>query len=256
MNEIQEATLHFFGPITVAYILAGVLLLGTDRFFPFQKAGAELDGSSKPVQDLILGVLAAFAILAIGNFLRIDKVWKPAAEPWAGLWWILTNIEIFSPIFIVMFMRKQPLVTVYLSSHQIALKVLGGILASVICSTLFLILRSELGRLPEVLINSMQWSSLKNFPAVFMEGVAVAFLFVRLTWWLGGTWAILIPSLLFATSHIPGSWQNGDSIASISGFLVVNTILCMILLYSCSKTKDIIFLGIVHYVMDVTIKSF
>lgn len=255
METIQEATLYFFGPVTVAYLAAAALLFLLYKLIPSTLA-SDIQRPERPAMDMLYGLLAAVALLLIGNFLRIDKLWSPAVQPWSGLWWIITNIEIYSPIFLVLVLRKQSLNTVYLSYQGVWVKVMAGLVVGLFCSWLFLILRNEPTRFTEVLQSSVKWRSLQNFPAVFLEGVALAFLFVRLQWTLGTRWALLIPSLLFALSHVPGSVQQGESLLTISGFFVVNTVLCVLLLRVCQQAKDVIYLGMVHYIMDVTIRAF
>lgn len=255
MQTIQEATLYFFGPVTVAYLAAAALLFLLYKLTPSIWTST-IDRPERPAIDLILGLLAAVTLLLIGNFLRIDKLWAPVTQPWSGLWWIITNLEIYSPIFIVLAWRKQSLTTVYLSYRGVWVKVLVGLVVGLLCSWLFLTLRNEPGRFAEILKSSVQWKSLQNFPAVFLEGLALAFLFVRLQWTLGTRWALLIPSILFALSHVPGAVQQGDSLFTICCFFLLNTALCAVLLRVCQQTRDVIYLGMVHYVMDVTIRAF
>lgn len=255
MQSIQEATLYFFGPVTIAYVAAAALLFLLYKLTPSLWT-SNIQRPERPAIEMLLGLAAAITLLLIGNFLRLDKLWSSVAQPWSGLWWIITNLEIYSPIFIVLAWRKQSLNTVYLSYRGVWVKVLVGLVVGFICSWLFLALRNEPGRFAEVLKSSIQWSSLQNFPAVFLEGVALAFLFVRLQWTLGTRWALLIPAILFALSHVPGAVQQGDSMFTICSFFVVNTALCVLLLRVCQQARDVIFLGMVHYIMDVTIRAF
>jgi hypothetical protein len=255
MQSIQEATLYFFGPVTIAYLAAAALLFLLYKLTPSPWTST-IERPDRPGLEMLFGLLAAVALLLIGNFMRIDKLWKPDTQPWSGIWWIITNIEIYAPIFIVLAWRKHSLNTVYLSYRGVWVKVLVGLVVGLLCSWLFLALRNEPGRFAEVVTSSVQWRSLQNFPAVFLEGVALAFLFVRLQWTLGTRWALLIPSILFALSHVPGSVQQGESLVTISSFFFLNTALCTVLLRVCQQTRDVIFLGMVHYIMDVTIRAF
>lgn len=257
MQRIQEVTVLFFGPVTLAYLAACLFILGTQKVFPKIWPGRALPQPEKPYWETALGLAASIAILLIGNFLRLDKFLSVSLEePWKGLVWMLTNLEVFAPIFLTLYFRKQAVETVYIGKDNILIKVLIGLLIGVISSLLFVLMRSEIRRMPEIMDGSVTWTSLTNFPAVFLEGVAVAFLFVRLQWTFGIRTAILIPSMLFAFSHIPGSLANGSPTVEIISFFFLNISICGFVLFTCYRTKDVITIGIVHYLMDVTIKSF
>lgn len=89
-----------------------------------------------------------------------------------------------------------------------------------------------------------------------MEGVVVAFLFVRIRWTLGLWPAILIPAVLFAVGHVPRQIAAEQSAGTMIAFFVFNTCLPAAILYVVARSRDIIWIGIVHYVMDIAIKAF
>ena len=117
-------------------------------------------------------------------------------------------------------------------------------------------LRGELSRLPAILKSAVQLDSLSNFPAIFLENVALAFLFVRLKWAVGVRWAIGVPAVLFALAHVPGSLAEGDPMGHIVTFFFLTGGLTVVILYTAYRSRDIIWLGVVHYMMDIVIKAF
>jgi membrane protease YdiL (CAAX protease family) len=116
-------------------------------------------------------------------------------------------------------------------------------------------LRGELREVPGLLNSSVNTDKLVNCLPVFLEGVAVVFLFVRLRWVTGTAVAILIPSVLFAAAHVPGSLAEGRSAAHIAVFFVFNTALPAAIFSVVARSRDVIWLGLVHYLMDIAIQA-
>ena len=112
-----------------------------------------------------------------------------------------------------------------------------------------------MNRFPEVLRRAIEPGRLVDFVPIFLEGVAVAFLFVRIKWALGILPAILIPAGLFALAHIPGQLANGLNAAEIMAFFIVNGGLAGAILYFVHRSADIIWIGLVHYIMDIAIEA-
>ncbi|MEM7296657.1 MAG: CPBP family glutamic-type intramembrane protease [Bacteroidota bacterium] len=256
MEEIMQSNSFFILPLTVSYLaICGLWFLLNKYRKSWQIVF--IDTSKKPWVDLILGIVAAVAILAIGQLYsagylipRIDN------ELLNRLTWPLNNILIFSPIFIVLILRKQNLKTVFISKRDLPIKLTFGLASSFIGIVLFTALRGEWNRIPEILNHAIQAETLSNFPAIFFENMAVAFLFVRLKWVVGIKWAISIPALLFALAHVPGSLAEGDPWSHILTFFFLTGSLTTVILYTAYRSRDIIWLGVVHYFMDVVIKAF
>jgi membrane protease YdiL (CAAX protease family) len=72
-----------------------------------------------------------------------------------------------------------------------------------------------------------------------------------------GLWpAVLIPAVLFAAAHIPRQLAGDSSGGTIAAFFVLNTLLPAAILYTVFVSRDIIWMGLVHYVMDIAIDAF
>lgn len=258
MNEpVQDATLFFFVPLIVTYLAAcaGWWLLTWWRPATWPKP--ELVETDRCYLDLGLMFAAAVGILLLG------QVWQAGIRLPRGevallnaLARIFEDLVIYSPLFIVLAIRQQPLSTIYLSHRGLWKKALYGIGLGIFSVILFLTLRGELDRLPHVLRGVFAVDRLTYFVAVFLEGAALAFAFVRLRWTVGLWPALIIPALLFALSHVPGSLAEGRSLAYIAAFFVVNSGLVVAILYVVQRSRDIIWIGLVHYLMDIAIKAF
>ncbi len=256
MEEIMQSNHFFIVPLTIAYgTICGLwfFLNRGGRLWEIQN----IPTPEKPWKDLVLGLIAAIAILAIGQLYSSGYLIPHSGNEKLNLLiWPLNNVIIFSPIFLVLIIRRQGPETVFLSVKHIPLKLTFGIVASVVGVLIFAGLRGEWARLTEIASRSVSLSSLSYFPAVFFENVALAFLFVRLKWVVGIKWAILIPAVLFAVSHVPGSIAEGDPWSHIITFFFLTGGLTTFILYTAYRSRDIFWLGIVHYLMDLAIKTF
>ena len=256
MEEIMQSNTYFILPLTLAYLSACALWFLLDRKSKSWQIET-IEKPAKPWIDLLLGLVACVAILAIGQLYSAGYlIPSSSSKALNRIIWPLNNVIIFSPIFLILFLRKQSLKTIFISWKEVPRKLIFGLAASIVGILIFLSLRGELSRIPEIAMHSIKPASLSSFPATFFENVAIAFLFVRLKWVLGIRWAIAIPALLFAFSHVPGSLAEGDSWANIITFFLLTGGLTTFILYTAYRSRDILWLGVLHYLMDVTIKVF
>jgi len=252
----QEASIFFFLPIIAAYLSAcGGWLLIT-RQYPSLWITPSIKEQKRNFKDIGIAFLAVAGILLLGQIYRSGFLLPTTGESWIfRLNWIIDNLIIYSPIFIVLYLRKQSTSTIFLSMQGFVKKVSFGLGLGILAVIIFLTLRSQLGQFPEVILRSIEPGRLVDFVPIFLEGVAVAFLFVRIKWALGIIPAILIPAALFALSHIPGQLANGLNIVEITAFFVVNSGLAGAIIYFVHRSADIIWIGLVHYIMDIAIEA-
>jgi tetratricopeptide (TPR) repeat protein len=255
-ESVQEASLGFFVPVALAYLLAcgGWIILARWRVVSWPRGS--FPSCDRPWIELGLAGIAAVGIFALGLAYRLHFL-LPSGVGWSQhVSWTLNNVIIYSPIFLVLALRKQTLGTVFLSNKEIGRKVAVGAVLGVGSTVVFLGLRGELATVPTVVCGVADPNNATNFLPVFLEGVALAFLFVRVRWVLGVWPAIVIPAVLFAVGHIPRQLAGGETIGTMAAFFFLNTLLPAAILYVVFVSRDIIWIGIVHYVMDIAIKAF
>ena len=252
MEEIQQSKLIFFIPLMAGYASASLI-----SYFLFLKFGLiskkEIPKTKKSFSELIYILIAIIGIFILGRIYSAGYLIPSKFNPMA---WIINNLIIYSPIFIILIFRKQSTVTIWISFNKWYLKLAFGVLASIVALSIFLILRSEWHRWPEIIEKSISIEGLSYFPAVFLEGVALAFIFVRLKWVFNLKFAITIPALLFALAHLPRAISNGDPWWDMLFFSIINGTITVYVLYTCDRTKDIIWIGLVHYFLDVATNAF
>lgn len=257
MDDVQQATAYFWVPLVLAYgsALAGWMALVRVRpnVWPAPK---ELR-SNRQWLDLLL-TFVALGLLVLISLMHGKGYLLPNAAGWLGVAaWNVNMLLIFSPLLAVPLLRGQSYETLYLSSERLLTKVGVGLVLGVLAVGVFYVVRGEPGRIVEWGRRAVDPGTFsKYFMAVFLEGVALAFVLVRLRWALGLRPALLIPAVLFAAGHVLGALQDGRSAAFIATFFLLNTALVSVILYVVQRSRDVIWLGMVHYLMDIAIKAF
>ena len=255
MQETQTATAFFFAPVAAAYLAICGVWLGYDRLRRPSAGEPPLGASTRPVLDFALAVAAAGGILLLGAVYR--QGWLlPAGGGWLGRsFWIVDNGIIYSPIAAVLAVRRQGLETIFLSSHRLVEKTALGLGLGVLAVSLYLALRGELAQLAGCLVGALAPERLASFPAIFLEGVALAFGFVRFRWLVGTAAALAVPCALFAAAHVPGQIADERAVWEIAAFFLFNTSLAAAILWTVQRSRDVIWIGIAHYMMDVAIQA-
>lgn len=253
----MQSNSFFIIPLSAAYLSMCGLWFMLNKFGKSWNIQS-IETSSKPWADFGISLVAAFAILGIGQAYTSGWLIPTGGNSIINqlIVWPLNNVLIFSPIIIALVLRKQSMKTIFISKEGLFLKLVFGLVASFTGILIFTGIRSEISRVPEILTSAVSIEALSNFPAIFFENIALAFLFVRLKWAIGIRWAIAIPSILFAFAHVPGSIAEGDPIGHILTFFFLTGGLTTFILYTAYRSRDIIWLGLVHYLMDVVIKAF
>jgi hypothetical protein len=252
-----EASLSFFGPVALAYLAICGALLMLSRWPAFGWPRPIELHSDRPALDFALAVTAVVGIFALGEAYRRNLLLPDGAQvALREFAWTLNNCIIFSPIALTLLVRGQRPETVFLSLRGIGVKVLFGLTASIAAVVLYLLLRGRLEIAPDILLRSFEARSLQNFAPVFLEGVAVAFLFVRLKWLVGLWETIVAVAVLFAAAHVPRSIAGGADVEHVALFFAFNVALPVAILYSVQRVQDVIWIGFPHYFMDVAIGAF
>ena len=206
--------------------------------------------------DLAAVFVAAVLVLGLGEVWRSGWL-LPSAAGWLGdLLWQCNNVIIYAPIVGLLVVRRQSTRTVYLSADGLPVKLAAGAVFAVLGVLVFLVLRGDPGRLPGVLIESVRAKNLRNFLPVFLEGVAIAMMYVRMRWAFGQWPALLGPGMLFAAAHIPRQIESGLGPPEMIASFAVTSGIVFAVLYTLERSRDVIWIGIVHYVMDVAIGAF
>ena len=254
--QIQQADANFFVPIAAAYasICAGWLLL--QRIIP-RLRGPDASPSDRPWLDLAMALVAGVAVLAVGQlWWRGLLLPVPSSGAMREVVATLNHLLVYSPVALVLLLRRQGLATVYLGSGFLLGRAAAGLLLGAVGTVVFHAARTEIHLVPSSLMATADADNLRHFVPVFLEGVGVAFLFVRARAALGLWPAMLIPCLLFALGHVPRQLEGGGSALAMTAFFVFNVSLPMLILATIVRSRDVVWIGVAHYVMNVPSGAF
>ncbi|MHC4219828.1 MAG: CPBP family glutamic-type intramembrane protease [Planctomycetota bacterium] len=256
MEPDQESLWRLFGPLIAAYLAAcgGWLLVRGLRpgWWP-QRPPLRTDHKWR---DLAMVLVATVLVLGLGQVWRAGWLLPEPDGWWGDVVWQVNNLIIYAPVFLVLAHRGQSPETVYLSVNGLPVKLAAGLLLGLLGVVVFLALRGELGRLPGVALSAVRGENLRNFLPVFLEGVVLAFAYVRLRWAVGQWPALIAPGLLFAAAHIPRQLESGLGVPEMAAYFAVTAGVAGAVLYTLERSRDVVWLGIVHYLMDVAIGAF
>lgn len=257
MAEIQQATAGFFVPVAVSYGAALGGWWAAVRAWPGlwpKRITLETDRRWLDLGLMFAAVAGIFGLSLLNG--QGYLLPRPTGELGRAVW-VVNVVLVFSPMFIVTAARRQGLATLFLSPRKLWNKVGLGLALSIVSVLIFIALRGDWPRLPEIVARATDPALFAQyFIPVLLEGVALAFAFVRLRWALGMWPALLIPAVLFALGHVPGSIQAGESFGHIAAFFVVNSAIVVVILAVVQRTQDVIWLTMVHYFMDIAIEAF
>ncbi len=250
---VQEASLDFFVPLAAAYGVAMGLWWLITAIWPNTWPAPERDpASTRPWLDLLVCVGVVVGVLGIGQLYNHDLLLPKNGN----LWFLANQLLIFSPLFLALIARRQGGNSIWVTTNGLPAKLAFGSGLGVLAMVVFLAMRGELRDLPNHLLRAVEPRSLSHFFPVFMEGVGLAFLFVRLQWVLGRKVALLLPALLFAAAHIPRALADGADAPRIVAFFVFNTAIVIAVLAVLRRSRDVTWLGLVHYLMDIPSGAF
>ncbi len=247
---------NLFGPLTAGYLAAcgGWMLVHWLR--PSLWPPRTVLHTDHKWWDFAMVILATALVIGLGLLYRAGWL-LPKLQGWpADLIWQINNLIIYAPVLVVLIHRAQSTATIYLTVEGLPIKLAAGLLFGLVGVAVYLTLRGELGRLPDVVAASVRPRNLRNFLPVFLEGVVIAFAYVRLRWAMGQWPALIAPGVVFAAVHIPRQLESGMGKPEMIGYFAVTTGITFFVLYTLERSRDVIWLGIVHYLMDVAIGAF
>lgn len=254
MDDPQAPTLGFLLPVAAAYLAASGLWLLYDWRAKLRAAEPPPDASDHPYWDLALVIAAGAGIFLLGGAYRAGWLLPTGSSAAGRLGWMADNLIIYSPIAAVLLVRRQSPRTIFLSPVRLPEKIALGLVLGIVAVVVYSAPRGELSEVPRYLASALRTEKLVDFLPVFLEGVALAFAFVRLRWVVGTAAAIAIPSLLFAAAHVPGQLAADRDAVHVAVFFVFNTALPAAILWTVQRSRDVIWIGLVHYLMDIAIR--
>jgi len=203
----------------------------------------------KPYLEFIFALITVVIILAIGQLYSNDLlIPNNSSNNFVDG---LNQFLIFCPTLGLILLRKQSLETVWLPKNNIPLRLLIGLSLAFIALVVYWLSRKNALPFSDILSNIFHLKNFSHLVQVFMEDITIALIFARLAKWIGFKWSIGLVAFLFAVGHIPSMINNGYSIEEMSS-LIFDTGIGVVILTAVSKSKDVWWFFIIHFVLDMT----
>jgi hypothetical protein len=203
----------------------------------------------RPWKEVGWAVVACLGIIAIGQLYQ-SGVHLPRSGPFGQIFEGINQLIIFSPAFLLLYMRKHSLASAWLTTKGVLLRVGVGIVLALLAIFVFTLLRSESDGWFLVVQRVYNYQNLSYLLQVFGEDVAIAVLFIRMRSAIGLRGSIILVAALFALGHIPAMLSAGISFAEFGG-LLLDTILGVGVIFIVQKSADILWFWMVHFAMDM-----
>jgi hypothetical protein len=165
-------------------------------------------------------MVAGVTVLAIGQLYLREWLLPKAPGLLGGVADACNQILIFSPLFLLLALRRHSLRTAWLPIDRVWLRILVGTVLALSSILVFTMARSESDHWLVVVRRVYQPQNLSHLVQVFLEDVAIAILFVRFRSAIGLRSTIALVAILFAVSHVPSLLADGAGITELAGLVL------------------------------------
>jgi len=250
-GQTEPGFIARYYPLYIAYATALVGWLIVWRIKPNLWPRAATPGFAHPWREVGWALLAGVGIILIGQLyqrgLRLS-----GRGPLREIAEVANQAMIFSPIWILLFIRGQGLSTVWLPTNRIGTRIIIGLILAVVALFAYCVARSRPSAWFDTIKHVYHWKHLGFAAQVFFEDVAIAMLMVRLAAALRRPWlAAVIVGFLFAAGHIPAMLENGVRFTEMTG-LLFDFVLAASAIAVLQRAADVWWFWCVHFAMDMT----
>ena len=225
-------------------VLAWMLL---DRLRPGLWPRRPLPSFQRPWVETGFALLAVVAILALGQ-LWSRGVRLPSTNPVTRS---LNQVLIFSPLFALLAIRRQPPATGLLRPDRRGVHLAVGLGLAALALAAHVIARRAAGEATALVPRVWLPDNLDVAVQVFLEDLGVGILLARLSAAAGARATVIGAALLFAAAHIPAMVAQGAPAQELLG-LARDVVLGWLVLGSVLRSGDILWFWPIHVVMDLT----
>ncbi|MHC4825420.1 MAG: hypothetical protein ACYTEY_02565 [Planctomycetota bacterium] len=231
----------------------GVALLGwlaAARALPKLWPRCDAPTFPHPWVEIGLAMVAGVIVLVLGQLYLREWLLPRAPGLLGGVSDACNQIIIFSPLLLLLALRRHPLRTAWLPLDRVWLRILVGTLLALISILVFTMARPESDHWLAVVGRVYHPQNLSHLVQVFLEDVAIAILFVRFRAAIGLRRTIALVAILFALGHIPSLLADGAGIAELAS-LLLDAGLAVVVLSVVQRSADIWWFWSIHFALDM-----
>ena len=166
----------------------------------------------------------------------------------------LNQTLIFSPFLLLLFVRRQPLTTAWLSLRRVPERLVIGLVLAIAAICVFALIRQPSDGLGRILCNVYHPKNAAHAVQIFLEDVAIAVVFVRFRAAVGSKWFLVVligVAFLFSASHYPMKLGEGLSFVAATREVMIDGALVSAVIYVLQRSRDILWFWCIHFAMDM-----
>lgn len=203
-----------------------------------------------PWHEAAWALAAGAAVLGIG-VLYANGWLLPATSHQRPALDAVNQLLIYSPMLLLLVLRRQPLETAWVPTQRILVRVGIGLVLALFALLLYAACRTGVQAWPELVAQSYRPRNISYLVQVLLEDVGIAVLFVRFRAAFGLRTTLVVVATLFAAAHIPGLLARGatpSELAALSGDVGLGVLALAVL----QRARDIWWFWMVHFALDMT----
>lgn len=197
-----------------------------------------------------------YAMLAVVGVIVVGQLYQrglrfQAAEPWSVAAEIANQVLIFSPMVVLLIVRRHSPATAWLPARAAGFQILLGLGLAILAIIAFSVIVERTTAWHVVLTRVASLIHADKFAQVFLEDFSIALLLVRLGAALRKPIvATVVVAFLFAAGHIPAMLSRGADMSELSRLILDFGLAAMVLL-TLQRTASIWWFAWVHFAMDM-----
>lgn len=239
----------YYQALFLGYLVAMVGWLAINRMVPSLWPACPYPSFTKPRKEVGWALLACLGIIAIGQLYQAG-IRLPRSGPLGPVFDSINHLIIFSPVFLLLYLRKHSLSTAWLNTNGIWLRTIVGFGLALVAILVFTLLKSDGDGWFLLIQRVYHYQNLSHLTQVLCEDVTIAVLFTRIRSAVGLRGAIILVASLFALGHIPAMLTAGVSLSGF-GSLILDTLLGVGVIFVVQKSADILWFWMIHFAMDM-----
>jgi len=206
---------------------------------------------TKPWREVLWALLACLGVVAVGQAYQ-HGFRLPVHGSWGTLAESINQVMVFSPVVLLLALRRQGLSTAWLPTKRIPERLAVGVAVSLAALVAYCMVREQFGRFGVFLARIFAPGNADKAVQVFLEDLSIAVVMCRLTTAMKHPWRSAgLVGALFAAGHIPAMLSHGVAGGELVG-LVLDGLLGLFMVRILQRAGDIWWFWCLHFMMDMT----
>ena len=241
--------LTHYHALFAGYITAMILWSVAARMVPSLWPKEELPPFKRPWLEVLFALLSVVAVILVG-MLYTNGLLIPSSGSLEPITESLNQILIFSPVLLLLVIRKHSPKTAWLPMQKVWARFAIGTVIALVSILAFTLTRTGSDSWLTVVPRVYTPENFGMFVQVLLEDITIAVLFVRFSAVFGKWPVIALVAILFAAGHIPAMLSTGEHWSELTS-LILDAVLGITVLTILQRSSDVWWFCCVHFAMDM-----